>query len=133
MRYVPTDLRGEIITLTIGGNDLIADMQLYLEGGLDAFGREHLALLRAIRATNPEAAFIVGNIYAPQSPLTKAMSDALDAANQVIAENVRAVDAALADVRETFRGRESELLCFDIEPSLAGAAAIAELFWESSR
>jgi hypothetical protein len=75
----------------------------------------------------------VGNIYAPQSELPEAMSVALDAANKAIASNTLAVDAALADIRETFRGHEREYLCYDIEPSLKGAAVIADLFCEKAR
>jgi lysophospholipase L1-like esterase len=133
MRYVPTDGRGDVITLTIGGNDLIADMQRYLEEGLENFAVEHLALLEAIRGTSPDALFIVGNVYAPQSPLTEKMSEALDAANDAIAANVRSVGAALADIRGTFRGHEQDYLCYDIEPSLKGATIIAELFKEEAR
>lgn len=133
MHYVPRDGRGEVITLTIGGNDLIADAQRYLEQGLADFAQEHLMLLQSIRAANPDALLIVGNVYAPQSPLPEVMSQALDAANEAIAENARSVDASLADIRETFRGHEQDYLCYDIEPSLRGATAIAELFSEAAR
>jgi lysophospholipase L1-like esterase len=133
MRYVPTDRQGDVITLTIGGNDLIADVQHYLEGGMESFAEEHLALLQSIRRTNPASLFIVGTSYAPQSELPEAMSVALDAANKAIASNTLAVDAALADIRETFRGHEREYLCYDIEPSLKGAAVIADLFCEKAR
>jgi len=128
MRYVPTDGQGDVITLTIGGNDLLADLQLYLKEGLEGFAKEHLALLRSIRQSNPDALFIVGNVYAPQSLLTEKMAHALESANCVIVDNVMLVGAALADIRENFRGHEQDYLCYDIEPSLKGAKVIASLF-----
>jgi hypothetical protein len=133
MRYVPTDGRGEVITLTIGGNDLLADLQRYLDEGIESFAEEHLALLRAIRRTNPDALFIVGNVYAPQSPLSEKMSQALDTANNAVAANTQSVSAALADIQGTFRGHEQDYLCYDIEPSYMGATVIANLFKEAAR
>ncbi len=133
MRYVPADAQGDLITMTIGGNDLLADQQQYIAEGLANFSAEHLALLQAIRRTNPDSPFIVGNIYAPQTPLTEDLVRALDTANHAIAANVRSVGAHLADIRETFRGNEQEYLCYDIEPSLKGATAIADLFRQAAR
>ena len=133
MSGVPTDACGDVITLTIGGNDLLAEVQHYLEAGLESFASEHLALLQSIRHTNPEALLVVGNVYAPQSPLTEPMIVALDAANGAIASNVASVGAALADIHGTFLGHEQEYLCYDIEPSLAGATQIAELFMGAAR
>jgi lysophospholipase L1-like esterase len=133
MRYVPTDGRGDVITLTIGGNDLLADKQRYTEEGLESFAREHLALLQTLRETNSNAVFIVGNVYAPQTPLTEDLLRALEDANNAIAANVRSVDALPADIRGSFRGHEREYLCYDIEPSLRGATVIADLFKEAAR
>ena len=66
MRYVPASVTGNLITLTIGGNDLLADQQRYLKDGLSSFAQEHLNLLTRLRADNPDALLIVGNIYAPR-------------------------------------------------------------------
>jgi hypothetical protein len=41
---------------------------------------------------------------------------------------VQAVGAVLIDVRAAFDGHEDEYLCYVIEPNLAGATAIADLF-----
>ncbi len=128
MRYVPAEARGDLITLTIGGNDLLAEKQRYLDEGLDDFAREHLDLLRTIRDVNPGASLLVGNVYAPQTPLPDDLIRALDEANAVIAENAESVSAQLIDIRRSFRGREGEYLCYDIEPNLEGAAVIADLF-----
>jgi lysophospholipase L1-like esterase len=131
MKYVPSAAQGDLITLTIGGNDLLADQEKYVQEGLGSFGEEHLALLTRLRTANPDALMIVGNIYAPQTPLSEALTQALDEANGLIAVNVRKVGAHLADIRGTFRGHEQEYLCYDIEPSLKGAAVIASLFKEA--
>jgi len=131
MRYVPASAKGDLVTLTIGGNDLLAEQDVYLKAGLAGFAEEHLELLTRLRAGNPDAFLIVGNIYAPQTPLTDRLAAALDEANAIIAANVRKADAHLADIRRAFRGHEQEDLCYDIEPSLKGAAVIASLFKEA--
>ena len=132
MRYVPTNGRGDLITLTIGGNDLLADMDEYLRGGLAGFQREHLELLSAIRERNLNACFIVGNVYAPQTELTEPLRSVLDEANAMIQANVKNVDARLADIHQAFHGNEAEYLCHDIEPSFKGATMISRLFREAA-
>jgi lysophospholipase L1-like esterase len=127
---VPTDICADLITLTIGGNDAIARYGEILSEGPSELVGDHLALLRKLRAANPDACFIVGNIYAPQTQLTHPLTLALDELNAGIAANVRTVGAQLADIRETFRGHEEVYLCCDIEPSLEGATHIARLFRE---
>ena len=128
MRNVPASATGNLITLTIGGNDLLAQQHVYLTEGLASFAAEHLNLLTRLRAGNPDAFFIVGNVYAPQTPLADQLTQALDEANAIIAANVQKVAAHLADIRRAFRGHEQEYLCYEIEPSLQGAAVIAGLF-----
>ena len=85
MRYVKAEEKGALITLTIGGNDLLADKQKYIDEGLDSFRDEHLAVLQTIRNANPDACLVVGNVYAPQSSLDDDLILALDAANTFIA------------------------------------------------
>lgn len=131
MRHVPISAKGDLITLTIGGNDLLVEQDRYLREGLDSFAQEHLELLTALRAGNPGAFLIVGNVYAPQTPLSDTLNRALDEANGIIAANVEKIDGRLADIRRAFRGHEQEYLCYDIEPSLKGAAVIASLFKEA--
>ena len=128
MRSVPASATGNLITLTIGGNDLLAEQHRYLNEGLASFAEEHLDLLTRLRASNPHAFLIVGNVYAPQTPLADQLTQALDEANTIIAANAKKVAAHLADIRRAFRGHEQEYLCYEIEPSLQGAAVIAGLF-----
>jgi hypothetical protein len=133
MEVVPRDRTGDVITLTIGGNDLLVLQIKYLLVGLDDFAAEHLDLLSAIRERNPDAVLIVGTIYGPQGGLDPRREALLDEANEVIRRNVKEVGGRLADIRERFRGQEDNLLCRMIEPNLKGATAIAELFREALR
>ena len=71
MRYLPASEKGDLVTLTIGGNDLLADQEMYVKEGLGSFTEEHLSLLNRIRASNPTAFLVVGTIYSPQMPLSR--------------------------------------------------------------
>ena len=70
MPDVPRDAHGDLITLTIGGNDLIASRDEYLIAGLARFADQHLELLSQLREHNPESIIIVGDVYAPAGSLT---------------------------------------------------------------
>lgn len=128
MQEVPTKISGDLITLTIGGNDLMSEMDFYLYDDFRSFRLEHRALLQALRGKNPEACLIVGTIYAPQRALAPELHRGLERVNAIIGENVAEVGGRLADIHAAFLGRERELLCCNIEPNLAGARAIAGLF-----
>lgn len=130
MSGVPRSGQGDLITLTIGGNDLLWNTEQYLREGLGEFAAEHLSLLQSLRAANPESLLIVGDIYAPDAPLSELESAALGQANAMIRANCQAVGATLAEIHATFRGREPDYLCLAIEPTHAGATAIANLFRE---
>jgi hypothetical protein len=128
MEGVPTDRQGDLITLTIGGNDLLWNKEKYLAEGLDSFQGEHLALLRALRRTNLDSLIIVGDVYHPDAQLPEIEQQALLAANRLIQENCQAIDAHHVPINEAFRGHERDYLCMQIEPTLKGAEAIAGLF-----
>jgi hypothetical protein len=128
---VPVDGRGDVVTLTIGGNDLLFNADYYLREGLDEFAALHAELLGRVRAANPRAIFIVGDIYAPALPLQAAETRRLDEANAIIAANCRRVGASLAPINAAFCGREATNLCLGIEPTLEGAQHIARLFYDA--
>ncbi|MCC9606319.1 SGNH/GDSL hydrolase family protein [Blastopirellula sp. JC732] len=133
MEDVPLDLHGDVITLTIGGNDLLWNQELYLREGIQSFLREHEHLLRKLRGANPDALMIIGDIYHPDAELSPYEVELLEAVNRGIRANCLAIAAECAPIYETFRGHEKEYLCLQIEPNLRGAEAIAGLFrasWE---
>ena len=128
MEGVPTDGHADVITLTIGGNDLLCYRDKYLTEGLDSFADDHLQLLQTIRFANPTSIFIVGDIYAPLGGISEAEREGLTGANAIIADNCQTVGAGLAPIHDTFIGNENAYLCLGIEPTLEGATAIAGLF-----
>jgi lysophospholipase L1-like esterase len=128
MADVPRDGRGDLITLTVGGNDLLWRRDEFLREGVAEFAAEHAELLAELADRNPDAALIVGDVYAPAAAMSDAEVAGLAAANVAIRANCRRHGATLAPIHEAFRGREAELLCLAIEPTLAGAVVIANLF-----
>ncbi|HUS38090.1 MAG: hypothetical protein WBF93_13625 [Pirellulales bacterium] len=128
MEHVPIDVSGDVITLTIGGNDLLGNKEKYLQQGLSGYANEHLRLLQKIRATNPVSLLIVGDIYHPDGQLTEQEHEAFSVANRLIHSNCAKVGAKLATIYDVFRGNEAEYLCLQIEPTHKGATAIAGLF-----
>src|SRR6516225_1476143 len=59
MPDVPMSATGSLITLTIGGNDLLSGQDKFEAEGLGSFAEEHLNLLKGIRAANPDAFVMV--------------------------------------------------------------------------
>jgi lysophospholipase L1-like esterase len=124
---VPVHHHGDIITITIGGNDALQRIDELLSAGVSGLAGDHLRLLKEIRERNPESRIIVGNIYQPQERLPDNLLLTLNELNSRIESNVRAIEGRLADIHGAFKGNEREFLCENIEPTLAGATAIAEL------
>jgi len=133
----PPNTTTALVTMTIGGNDLLGHLERYLESGdpseLDdtvvrAFVDEHRALLHSLRAAHPTAHLVIANIYRPDLPLPPEVTRVLDAINAHIAANTAAIKASLADVHGALSGQESAALTQQIEPNLVGAGLIAEAF-----
>jgi hypothetical protein len=78
----------------------------------------------------PDAIVIAATIYQPLG-LSEAQQATLGLVNAFIREQVRKYGHRLADVAAAFLGHEADYLCFQIEPSLAGATMIARLFEEA--
>ena len=125
---VAPDGQGEVITLTIGGNDLLCNKEQYLSEGIDSFAGQHLELLSSIREANRSGLMMVGDIYHPDTEMTDVEFETLSAANNIIHQNCQQVGAYVVPIHDTFRGNEATFLCQVIEPTLKGAKAIAELF-----
>ena len=128
MEDVPLGIHGDLITLTIGGNNLLQNRDRILEVGFDEFEDAHLKLLATIRDQNPSSKLIVGDIYTPGLPLSDEEVAALGKVNEIIAGNCRKVKAKLAKINEAFLGKEETYLCLAIEPTLEGATAIYQQF-----
>lgn len=125
---VPVSATGDVITLTVGGNDALQHFPEPTQEDVNEIVADHLGLVKKVRRKNPDSLFIIGNVYAPAFPLDQRLADLLESLNNGIASNIRQVNGHLADIYTTFKGHESEFLCQQIEPTLKGAAAIAELF-----
>ena len=128
MQDVPLGLEGDLITLTIGGNNLLENRDQMLEEGFDDFENTHLDLLTRVRSQNPNSKFIVGDIYTPNLPLSDEEIAAIKAINEIIADNCRKVDAKLAKINASFIGNEETYLCLAIEPTIEGATEICHQF-----
>jgi lysophospholipase L1-like esterase len=130
----------DLITITIAGNDLLQNMYRKVEEYRPEFERAYCRLLGEIhklaRHTRngevTDAIVIVGNVYRPATDVSEHLLDVLDGVNAFIAEKVRNYGFRLADVHGAFLGHEEEYLCLGIEPTLAGATAIAGLFEEAA-
>ena len=133
MSDVPTSGHGDLVTLTVGGNDLLCEAERYLKQGLGDFALKHAALLARLRDANPKATVIVGDVYAPAVSLGEVQACRLAEANAIIRENCGRIGAQLAPIYDAFLGRESTLLCLGIEPTLSGARVIAKLFERAFR
>ena len=120
----------DLITMTIGGNDLIQNMYCDPDEAMPEFVRGYNALLDEIAKYTAGAIVVAGNVYHPQAefPVETGLDQALDWANRIIAAAIAAHGFRLADIYGAFRGHEQEYLCLGIEPTLAGATAIADLF-----
>jgi hypothetical protein len=103
MAGVPRDRCGDLITLTIGGNDLLLNQEKYLRAGISDFQRELAALLAAIRRANPGSTLLVGGIYEPALPLSITELQGLAAANAAIYENCDQVHAIIVPIHDTFQ------------------------------
>jgi len=125
---VPVHHHGNIITITVGGNDALQRIDELLGSGVSRLASDHLRLLCEIRENNPESCIIVGNIYESQERLPDNLLKPLYELNDRISENVANINGRLADIHSAFQGKEGGFLCQNIEPTFEGAEAIACLF-----
>ena len=122
----------DLITMTVGGNDLLQNMELPPAEFIPRFAQNYARLAAGIRRAHPPAVVIVGNIYEPQWPLTEALLKALDEVNRIIGHWAGVQGFRLADIRGAFAGHQDEYLCYGIEPTLKGAGVIAGLFEQAA-
>jgi lysophospholipase L1-like esterase len=123
--------QADLITMTIGGNDLLQNMDSGPAEFIPRFSEAYCRLAAGIRRAHPQATVVVGNIYQPQG-LSASLQASLDECNCVIGRWAEVHGFRLADIHGAFQGHEDEYLCLAIEPTLKGATAIADLFEQAA-
>ena len=128
----------DLITMTIGGNNLLQNMDRDPEESMPEFARGYNALLDRIAECTAGAIVICGDVYRPQADFWRldlheiGLDMALDWANLNIAAAVATHGFRLAGIYGAFLGHEDEYLRLGIEHTLAGATAIAGLFEQAA-
>lgn len=126
--------RPDVLTLTVGGNDLLA----ILEGAdpadvLDQFQENLFLILARLRAGLPQAHLYVSNLYTvPQIP---GADEVVRHFNAVVAQVAAGFGVPVADVYAAFLGRRGLLLIerqgarpFEVHPTHSGYRVMAQAF-----
>lgn len=127
-------VRPDVITVTVGGNDLLAILQ-----GADPtdvlaeFQTNLTAILAALRSGLPETEIVVANLYVIDT--IPGASDVVPLFNQIVDGVTAAFDVPVADLYTTFDGQSGLLLIerpgadpFEVHPTNRGHRAIANAF-----
>lgn len=147
--------KADLITITIGGNDVsslflkvkelsAADFQAQLEQSLNSYSINIKAALENIAAVNPQAAILLADQYQPASKLAAgdAYNTLMNAAGRLtetveqVAESLSksGVNVKVAHVAEQFAGVEGPLTYIvrqaDFHPTQPGYEKIARVFAE---
>ncbi len=129
-----TRFQPHVITITVGGNDLLAIL-----AGVDPaivltqFQNNLAAILASLRTQLPGCEIIVGNLYTVSE--IPGADDVVPIFNQIVAGVAQAFDARVADVFSAFEGRNGLLLInrhgagqFEVHPTNAGYRVMADAF-----
>lgn len=147
-----------LITLTVGGNDLLAgisDLSSFPEPWLSKWQTRHACLLDSIRDKYPKAQLLVGNVYDVTDETGNAQSQRWQATefvpfiarlNATILANTGSAEAYPVDIHRHFLGHAVRFqdptyahydpadstcwVCLDIEPNARGSSEIRRLFWD---
>ena len=143
-----------IVTLTVGGNDLLHALGLYspstvadLRGEVTRLHESYARLVEQLRTALPHALLVIGTIYDPTdgsgylwSTTERLPIELLKQTNERIRAVARATpNAVLADVHTHFLGHGIHVSEADrwywppnpIEPSARGASEIRRVFWNA--
>ncbi|MEW6281558.1 MAG: SGNH/GDSL hydrolase family protein, partial [Candidatus Eremiobacterota bacterium] len=111
---LPEPRPGTLVTLTIGGNDLIAALNAGLpEAGVSEFRSRVDAILRRVTAGYPDLRLLIGNIYDPTDGTGQVQSGHrrfasglpwLSGYNRVLAELAERHGGTAVDIHAHFRG-----------------------------
>ncbi len=153
--HLPRERGPTLITLTVGGNDLIA---LLSHGSRDL--TEVLAriesIVRFLEGYYPNSTVLLGNVYDPSDGTGRVQSGherfaaglpVLGQLNSHLRELAQTTRVRLIDIHGHFLGHGMRCsdpgyahyrpndptgwICFDIEPNLRGSSEIRRLFWEA--
>lgn len=126
--------RPDIITITVGGNDLLAIL-----AGADPntvllqFQNNLIAILASLRSQLPDAVIIVGNLYTVDE--IPGASFIVPQFNQVVEGVAAQFDVTVADVYSSFLGRSGLLLIdrngaaqYEVHPTNEGYQVMADAF-----
>lgn len=146
LEQAPTETGPTLVTLTAGGNDLLAaaGSRKFPEPWLEHFVAEYDELLLAIKARYPDLTLLAGNIYDPTDGTGFVQSGHdewahlfgfLATLNTRIFERLELVGAVPIDIHSAFFGRASAevdpLIFYNIEPTKLGSSEIRRLFWQA--
>jgi lysophospholipase L1-like esterase len=123
-----------VITLTVGGNDLLRILKGANAGQvLSEFQANFTLILQSLRTALPNARIIVSNLYSiPQIP---GADQVVPVFNQIVAGVASAFNVPVADVYSAFQGRHGLLLIErpgaapdEVHPTNAGYHVMAQAF-----
>jgi lysophospholipase L1-like esterase len=127
--------RPTVITLTVGGNDLLRILKEDADAGqvLRDFQTNFTLILQNLRTALPNARIVVSNLYSiPQIP---GADRVIPIFNQIVASVAGAFNVPVADVYSAFLGREGLLLierpgatADEVHPTNAGYRVMAQAF-----
>jgi lysophospholipase L1-like esterase len=126
--------RPTVITLTVGGNDLLRILQGADAGQvLSEFQTNFTLILQNLRTALPNARIVVSNLYS--IPQIDGADQVVPIFNQIVAGVASAYNVPVADVYSAFLGREGLLLierpgaaAYEVHPTNAGYRVMAQAF-----
>lgn len=132
-----------LVTLTVGGNDLLSGLGATPSWPLDGFARSLSQTLERLHQLYPSLTLLVGNVYDPGEGTGTVQSghdmfapqlSRLPVLNRLLADVAQAHGAQFIDIHTHFRGHaigDDEWIFCDIEPTKRGSSEIRRLWWEA--
>jgi lysophospholipase L1-like esterase len=126
--------RPTVITLTVGGNDLLRILQGADAGQvLSEFQTNFTLILQNLRTALPNTRIVVSNLYS--IPKIPGADQVVPIFNQIVAGVASAFNVPVADVYSAFHGRDGLLLierpgaaAYEVHPTNAGYRVMAQAF-----
>ncbi len=153
--HLPREPGSTLISLTVGGNDLIALLNHGSRDLTEVLARIE-SIVRFLKGYYPDSTVLLGNVYDPSDGTGRVQSGhdrftpglpVLGQLNGNLRELAAATGARLIDIHGHFLGHgmrhadrgyahyrpddPTGWICFDIEPNVRGSSEIRRLFWEA--